>query len=103
MRQSESQGEAERVLGMAAIAACIEKHTGHKPGRSTLWRWHLTGRLGSRRIGGRLYATESAIRRMLEADELRNRGSANARGEAAAKRIEALATRPARRAKGGRR
>lgn len=102
MQQNESNGNAEPALGMAAIAACIEKHTGHKPGRSTLWRWHLTGRLESRRIGGRLYATEGAIRRMIEADELRNRGSANARGDAAAKRIEALAARPARRAKGGR-
>lgn len=102
MRQSETQGNAEHALGMAAIAACIEKHTGHKPGRSTLWRWHLTGRLESRRIGGRLYATEGAIRRMLEADELRNRGSANARGEAAAKRIEKLAAAMPRR-KGGRR
>ena len=100
---SESNGNAEHALGMAAIAACIEKHTGHKPGRSTLWRWHLTGRLKARRVGGRLYATESAIRRMIEQDETRNRGSANARGVAAAKRIEELAERPARRAKGGRR
>jgi hypothetical protein len=100
---SESNGNAEPALGMAAIAACIYKHTGHKPGRSTLWRWHLTGRLESRRVGGRLYATECAIRRMLEADELRNRGSANTRGEAAAKRIEALTAQRGRRAKGGRR
>ena len=100
---SENQsGCAERVLGMSAIAATIEKHTGHKPGRSTVWRWHLTGRLESRRIGGRVYTTESAIRRMLAADELRNRGSANARGQAAAERIETLATSMPRR-KGGRR
>lgn len=100
---SENQsGCAEPVLGMSAIAATIERHTGHKPGRSTVWRWHLTGRLESRRIGGRLYATESAIRRMLAADEQRNRGSANARGQAAAERIETLATSMPRR-KGGRR
>jgi hypothetical protein len=94
---------AEPALGMAAIAACIKKLTGHKPGRSTLWRRHLDGSLESRRIGGRIYSTESAIRRMLEADELRNRGSANARGEAAAKRIEALTAQRGRRTKGGRR
>jgi glutathione S-transferase len=98
-----NNGNAERTLGMGAIAQYIEAHTGHKPGRSTLWRWHLTGRLAARRIGGRLFTTESAIREMLAADEQRNRGSANARGEAAAVRIEALTARSSRRAKGGRR
>ena len=96
----------ERVLGMSAIAATIEKYTGHKPGRSTVWRWLLSGRMESRRIGGRIYATESAIREMLKADEERNRGSVNARGQAAAERIERIATSMPRRSarrKGGRR
>jgi len=88
---------------MGDIARRLRELTGHKPGKSTVWRWHLTGRLESRRIGGRIYSTESAIRRMIEADELRNRGSANTRGEAAAKRIEALTAQRGRRTKGGRR
>jgi hypothetical protein len=102
---AQSRGQdaaAEPVLGMGAIAATIARFTGHKPGRSTVWRWHLTGRLESRRIGGRIYATESAIRKMLAADEQRNRGSVNARGQAAAERIEKLAAAMPRR-KGGRR
>lgn len=78
------------MLGMKAIAQTIHALTGHKPGRSTLWRWHLSGRLASRRIGGRLYSTERAIREMLAADECRNRGSTNARGEAAAARLAAM-------------
>jgi hypothetical protein len=94
---------AEPALGMGDIARCFRKLTGHEPGRSSVWRYCLTGRLESRRIGGRIYSTESAIRRMIEADELRNRGSANTRGEAAAKRIEALTAQRGRRAKGGRR
>ena len=103
---TENHEKAERALGMSAIAATIERYTGHKPGRSTVWRMHLTGRLESRRIGGRLYTTESAIRRMLAADEQRNRGSVNARGQAAAERIEQIATSMPRRSarrKGGRR
>ena len=77
----------ERSLGMGEIAKLVQLITGYKPSRASLWRWHLTGRLETRRIGGRLYATESAIRRMLAADEQRNRGSASARGEAAAARL----------------
>lgn len=95
MEQSETQGNAEPTLGMGGIARRIYELTGHKPGRSTLWRWHLTGRLESRRIGGRLYATESAIRAMLTADEQRNRGSSNTRGEAAAARLAAIIDREA--------
>jgi hypothetical protein len=96
MEQSETQGNAEPTLGMGGSARRIYELTGHKPGRSTLWRWHLTGRLESRRIGGRLYATESAIRAMLTADEQRNRGSSNTRGEAAAARLAAILDRDAR-------
>jgi hypothetical protein len=102
LRQSETQGEAERVLGMGSGIRYYHKQTGHKPGRSTWWRWLLTNRLESRRIGGRIYTTESAIRRMIAADEQRNRGSVNARGQAAAERIEKLAAAMPRR-KGGNR
>jgi hypothetical protein len=91
-----SNGNAEPTLGMGGIARRIYELTGHKPGRSTLWRWHLSGRLDATRIGGRLYATESAIRAMLAADEQRNRGSANTRGEAAAARLAELLDRNAR-------
>jgi hypothetical protein len=79
---------AERSLSAGEIATLVKLITGHRPSRSTLWRWHLTGRLETRRIGGRLYASESAIRRMLAADEQRNRGSAGTRGAAAAARHE---------------
>ena len=87
---------AELLLGMREIARFILAETGHKPSRSTLWRWHLTGRLQARRIGGRLYATETAVRAMLAADEQRNCGSVNSRGEAAAARLANLVTRDTR-------
>jgi len=80
-------GDTERVFGMSQIASRIEALTGHRPSRSALWRWHLKGRLSSRRIGGRLYATEAAIRAMLDADECRNRGSVESRGKEAAARL----------------
>ena len=96
MEHEKSNGNAEPTLGMGGIARRIYELTGHKPGRSTLWRWHLSGRLDATRIGGRLYATESAIRAMLAADEQRNRGSANTRGEAAAARLAELLDRNAR-------
>lgn len=89
MSSHANDGEAERSLGMGEIAKLVQLITGYKPSRASLWRWHLTGRLETRRIGGRLYATESAIRRMLAADEQRNRGSAGARGGAAASRLAA--------------
>lgn len=91
-----THGEAEPMLGMGAIARRFFELTGHKPGRSTLWRWHLSGRLAARRIGGRLYATETAIRAMLAADAQQNRGTIGQRGQAAAARIVELAERDAR-------
>lgn len=82
--------EAEPKLGMGEITRLVRLITGHKPSRSALWRWHLSGRLETTRIGGRLYATESAIRRMLERDAMRNRGTAGGRGLAAAERLQRL-------------
>ena len=79
--------EVEPQLGMGEITRLVSRITGHEPSRSSVWRWHLSGRLETTRIGGRLYATESAIRRMLAADEQRNRGSSATRGIAAAARI----------------
>jgi hypothetical protein len=94
---------AEPRLGMGAARRLFHTLTGHMPGLSSMHRWRLKGRLYAVMIGGRFYTTESAILAMLAADEQRNRGSANARGEAAAVRIEALTARSSRRAKGGRR
>jgi hypothetical protein len=90
------QRNTEQMLGMGAIARLVYQLTGHKPGRSTVWRWHLTGRLEARRIGGRLYSTETMVSAMLAADEQRNRGSVNSRGEAAAARLANLVNRNAR-------
>ncbi|MEN9641787.1 MAG: hypothetical protein RIR77_976 [Planctomycetota bacterium] len=90
------QRNTEQMLGMGAIARLVYQLTGHKPGRSTVWRWHLTGRLQARRIGGRLYSTETMVSAMLAADEQRNRGSVNSRGEAAAERLANLVNRNAR-------
>jgi hypothetical protein len=94
MRQVETNGNAEPLLGAGKARRRFCEITGHTPGLSTLHRWRLKGRLRAVLIG-----TESAIREMLAADEERNRGSANERGVAAAKRIEALR---AQGAKGGR-
>ena len=83
------QASPEHTLGMGEVAKLVQSITGYKPSRATLWRWHLTGRLETRRIGGRIYATESAVRRMLERDEQANRGSVNQRSQAAAERLRA--------------
>lgn len=99
----ELNGKPEPLLGAGMTRRRFCELTGHTPGLSTLHRWRLKGRLRATMIGGRIFTTESAIREMLAADEQRNRGSANARGEAAAVRIEALTARSSRRAKGGRR
>ena len=96
MSETQLHGNAEQLLGMAAIASRIHELMGHKPSRSTLWRWHLTGRLDAKRIGGRLYATETAIRAMLAADEAKNHGTVNSRGQAAAARLANLVNRDAR-------
>jgi hypothetical protein len=96
MSENQLHGNAEQLLGMAAIAQRIHELMGHKPSRSTLWRWHLTGRLDAKRIGSRLYATETAIRAMLAADEAKNHGTVNSRGQAAAARLANLVNRDAR-------
>ena len=98
-----SSDNAEPLLGAGKARRRFREITGHTPGLSTLHRWRLKGRLRATMIGGRIFTTESAIREMLAADEQRNRGSANTRGEADAVRIEALTARSSRRAKGGRR
>ena len=90
MCYSEVNGSAERLLGLSDGTRLCFELTGYRPSRSSWWRWHLTGRLDARRIGGRLYTTERAIRAMLAADEERNSGSANARGLAAAARLKRL-------------
>ena len=96
MSETQLHGNAEQLLGMAAIASRIHELMGHKPSRSTLWRWHLTGRLDAKRIGSRLYATETAIRAMLAGDESKNHGTVNSRGQAAAARLANLVNRDAR-------
>jgi hypothetical protein len=83
-------GAGEPLLSSAYVRRRCYELSGYKPSPSTLWRWHLSGRLETTRIGGRLYATESAIRRMLERDAMRNRGTAGARGLAAAERLKRL-------------
>ena len=68
MKTSEPKAKVEAALGLAAIRSLVEKLTGHKPAVSTVHRWYADGRLQSRRIGGRVYSTETAIRSMLEAE-----------------------------------
>jgi predicted site-specific integrase-resolvase len=94
--------KAEPLLGAGLTRRRFCEITGHTPGLSTLHRWRLKGRLRAVMIGGRIFTTESAIREMLAADAARDRGTVNARGTAAAARIERLAATMPRR-KGGRR
>ena len=86
----------EPLLAPGAAQRLFLDLCGFKPSRSTYWRWLLTRRLQSRRIGGRLFTTESAIRAMLAADEAQNCGSVNERGQAAAARLANLVNRNAR-------
>jgi hypothetical protein len=79
---------AEPLLGMREIANLIRHKTGHRPSRSVLWRWHLTGRLKTIRVGSRLFATASAIDDMLAQDERRNLGSCGSRAAAAKARMQ---------------
>lgn len=85
-------GGPERSLGLSEAARRIEQLTGFRPSRSTLWRWHLSGRLPSRRVGRRLLTTDRDIHRMLAEDEGKNRGSTQARGNEAGARLRLLTT-----------
>jgi len=87
----------EQLLAPGAAQRLFLDLCGFKPSRSTYWRWLLTRRLESRRIGSRLFTTERAIRAMLAADEQRNRGSTGTRGTAAAERLSAVIKANARR------
>lgn len=93
----------EQLLAPGAAQRLFLDLCGFKPSRSTYWRWLLTRRLESRRIGSRLFTTERAIRAMLAADEATNHGSTNSRGLAAKMRVEAIlsAPRPTKRKSGG--
>ena len=98
MDNQETKG-AEVRLRAAQIQRRIAELTGHKPSRTTLWRWHLENRLECSRIGGRIYSTDSAIRAMILADEQRNRASADQRAQLAAARLEAQIERDSERAR----
>ncbi len=90
MTHSTHVSNQRTALSTSQIADRIHGLTGHRPSRSALWRWLLSGRLQGIRIGRRLYSTEEQIRVMLAADDLQNPPNTEARAVAAASRLKAL-------------
>lgn len=64
-------------LTLPKVVGFLEAEYGTRVHRATVWRWVLTGRLASYRVGGKVQTTKRAVLAMLEADA---RGGARARG-----------------------
>ncbi len=82
-----SDAAPERLLTTSEAIRLIATLTGCNVSRSTIWRWHLTGRLPATRIGGRLFAAETSIRSMLERDKRSSVIDSARRGQDAADRL----------------
>ena len=63
-------------LAVGQAVAFLEEQTGTRVHRATLWRWILTKRLASYRVGGKVRTTKRAVLAMLEADAERSSASA---------------------------
>jgi hypothetical protein len=81
-----NHGSERRLTAGQAIRA-IQRIGGISISRSTLWRWHMDGRLGGIRVGRRLFTTEMNIRALLEKDQLISATTVAERGTAAAERL----------------
>jgi predicted DNA-binding transcriptional regulator AlpA len=82
-----SDAAPEPLLTTSQAIRLIANLTGCNVSRSTVWRWHLTGRLPATRIGGRLFAAETSIRAMLERDKRSSVTDSALRGQEAADRL----------------
>jgi hypothetical protein len=86
-RQSSQLCESNGPLITASQAlAFIQRVTGTRVSKSTLWRWHLTGRLKSSRIGGRIFTSEPWVQEMLARDAESGPHHVASRGIAAVER-----------------
>lgn len=63
-------------LTVPKVVGFLEAEYGTRVHRATVWRWVLTGRLASYRVGGKVQTTKRAVLAMLEADA---KGGARAR------------------------
>ncbi len=72
---------ADRATGgsltVAQATMFVESQTGTRVHRATLWRWILTQRLASFRVGGKVRTTKGAVLAMLASDA--ERGAVRAR------------------------
>jgi predicted DNA-binding transcriptional regulator AlpA len=82
-----SDAAPEPLLTTSQAIRLIAKLTSCRVSRSTIWRWHLSGRLPATRVGGRLFAAESSIRAMLERDKRSSVTDSALRGQKAADRL----------------
>ena len=55
-------------LTVPKVVGFLEAEYGTRVHRATVWRWVLTGRLASYRVGGKVQTTKRAVLAMLEAD-----------------------------------
>jgi hypothetical protein len=66
---------ADRAAGgsltVAEVVAFLSQTTGTRVHRATVWRWVLTGRLASYRVGNKVKTTKHAVLAMLESDAQR--------------------------------
>ena len=93
--ETEKHAEKQRVpriLSGTQAIRLIEQITGVRISKSTLWRWHLVGRLTGTRIGKRFFTTEESVEAMLRDDaSIAPRGLED-RGAQAAERIVRFST-----------
>lgn len=66
----DQQKRSTRILSGTQAIRLIEQITGVRISKSTLWRWHLAGRITGTKIGRRFFTTEESVEAMLRNDAL---------------------------------
>lgn len=74
-------------LTVAGVVRFLDAEFGARVHRATVWRWVLTGRLASYRVGGKVQTTKRAVLAMLEADS-RGRARTSRRDDAQLREVE---------------
>lgn len=63
------QEQATKMIPIAEVSGIVDAVIGWKPELSTVRDWAKTGKINSRKIGGRIFICEQSVQTMLKGKE----------------------------------
>lgn len=86
------------VVALSDAPGVVEKISGVRPHRATLWRWYLKGKLRGFTLGRRVFTTTRDLKELIERDagrapDTKDRRDVESRGTDAAARIASVSIR----------